>query len=93
MGGWGPRNPFAERIKKPVQNIGPPLTDDIQSTIEMHIHACNVYIGYRQPKLLIHMKDMVLARERTAILEAAYSMECLPACQKSSFKIRHHLRW
>ncbi len=26
MGGWGPRNPFAERIEKPVQNIGPPLT-------------------------------------------------------------------
>ncbi len=25
MGGWGPRNPFAERIEKPVRNIGPPL--------------------------------------------------------------------
>ena len=24
-GGWGPRNLFAERIEKPVQNIGPPL--------------------------------------------------------------------
>ncbi len=23
--GWGPRNPFAERIEKPVRNIGPPL--------------------------------------------------------------------
>ena len=25
MGGWGPRNPFAERIERPVQNYGPPL--------------------------------------------------------------------
>ena len=24
--GWGPRNPFAERIEKSVRNIGPPLT-------------------------------------------------------------------
>ncbi len=25
MGGWGPSNPFAERIEKPVQKNGPPL--------------------------------------------------------------------
>ncbi len=53
----------------------------------------NVYIGYRQPKPHIHTNDMILARERTATIEAACTMECLPACQKSSFQIRHHLRW
>ncbi len=26
MGGWGPSNPFAERIEKPVRKNGPPLT-------------------------------------------------------------------
>ena len=26
MGGWGLRNPFLERIEKPVRKIGPPLT-------------------------------------------------------------------
>ncbi len=56
-------------------------------------HDNNFCIGYRQPKPYTHMKDMVLARERTAILEAACTVECLPACQKSSFQIRHHLRW
>ena len=25
VGGWGPRNPFSERIEKPVWKIGPPL--------------------------------------------------------------------
>ena len=44
-------------------------------------HGNSVYIGYRQPKTYIHMKDMVLARGCTALLEAACAIMAWNVCQ------------
>ncbi len=51
MGGWGPRNPFAERIEKPIRKIGPPLIA-IVMIMEL-LHAC-----YFQDDSISQMKSL-----------------------------------